>query len=71
MKVLAVNAEQQTVLERALGLYLGPLSRTLVRKEVARQSSFDTLLQALAAHIDKPEERLKFMSTAKKLSGGH
>jgi len=70
MKVLAVNAEQQAVLERALGQYLGPLAKTLVRREVARQPSFNTLLQALAEHIDKPDERARFLAVAGKLSGG-
>jgi serine/threonine protein kinase len=69
MKVLAVNAEQQAVLERTLGLYLGPLAKTLVRREVARQLTFNTLLQALADHIDKPDERAKFLANASKLSG--
>jgi hypothetical protein len=67
MKILAVNAEQQAALERALSKYLGPLSKTLVRREVARQISFSTLLQALAAHIDKPEERARFLSVVNKL----
>ncbi len=67
MKILAVNAEQQAVLEKALSQYLGPLSKTLVRREVARQLSFNTLLQALAAHIDKPEERARFLAIANKL----
>ncbi len=70
MRVLAVNAEQQAVLERALGQYLGPLAKTLVRREVARQLTFNTLLQALAEHIDKPDERAKFITSVKKLVGG-
>jgi hypothetical protein len=70
MKVLAVNAEQQAVLEKALGQYLGPLAKTLVRREVARQLTFNTLLQALADHIDKPDEKAKFIASGKKLSGG-
>jgi serine/threonine protein kinase len=70
MKVLAVNAEQQAALERTLGQYLGPLAKTLVRREVARQLTFNTLLQALADHIDKPDEKAKFIANAKKLSGG-
>ncbi len=69
MKVLAVNAEQQAVLEKALGQYLGPLAKTLVRREVARQLSFNTLLQALADHIDKPDEKAKFLASGKKVSG--
>ncbi len=67
MRILAVNAEQQAVLERALGQYLGPLAKTLVRREVARQLTFNTLLQALAEHIDKPEERARFLAIANKL----
>nr|WP_295772160.1 protein kinase [Rhodoferax sp.] len=70
MKVLAVNAEQQAALEKALGQYLGPLAKTLVRREVARQLTFNTLLQALADHIDKPDEKAKFIANAKKLVGG-
>ncbi len=70
MRVLAVNAEQQAVLEKALGQYLGPLAKTLVRREVARQLTFNTLLQALADHIDKPDEKAKFIANGKKLSGG-
>ena len=66
---LTVNAEQQAVLERALGMYLGPLAKTLVRREVARQLTFNTLLQALTDHIDKPDEKAKFLATANKLSG--
>jgi len=69
MRVLAVNAEQQAALEKALSQYLGPLSKTLVRREVARQLTFNTLLQALAEHIDKPDERAKFVAAAKKLNG--
>lgn len=69
MKVLTVNAEQQAVLEKALGQYLGPLARTLVRRELARQLSFNTLLQALADHIDKPDEKTKFLASCGRVFG--
>ncbi len=70
MRALTVNAEQQAALERALGQYLGPLAKMLVRREVARQLTFNALLQALAEHIDKPDERTKFVASVKKLVGG-
>ena len=57
-------------LERALSQFIGPLSRTLVRREAARQTGWDALLQALASQIDKPEDRQRFLAAARK-AGGH
>ena len=65
------SAELQTQLERALSLYIGPLAKTLVRKESGRQPAFSTLVQALAQHIDKAEDRAKFVAAVKKLHTGH
>ncbi len=67
LKVHTFSAEQQTQLERALSQYIGPLSKTLVRKEANRQPTFADLLQALALHIDKAEDRARFISAAGKL----
>ena len=50
--------------ERALSQYIGPLARTLVRREAARQVEWPALVQALALHIDKPEDRQRFTSAA-------
>jgi serine/threonine protein kinase len=60
---------QQTQLERALSQHIGPLAKTLVRKEMARQTQWSSLLQALAQHIDKPEDRAKFVASASKIAG--
>ena len=62
-----IGAEQQAQLERALSLHIGPLAKTLVRKEMARQTQWSELLQALARHIDKPDDRAKFLSASGKL----
>ncbi|APW43573.1 protein kinase domain-containing protein [Rhodoferax saidenbachensis] len=67
LKVHTFSAEQQAQLERALSQYIGPLSKTLVRKEANRQPTFTDLLQALALHIDKAEDRARFVSAASKL----
>lgn len=56
-------------LERALSQYIGPLSRTLVRREAARQTEWGALLQALAGQIDKPEDRQRFLTAAGKVRG--
>jgi serine/threonine protein kinase len=62
-----VSAEQQSQLERALSQHIGPLSKTLVRKEASRHADWSDLLQALAMHIDKPEDRALFLASAKKI----
>ncbi|MGH8830658.1 MAG: protein kinase domain-containing protein [Polaromonas sp.] len=64
------SAEQQALLERALSQLIGPLSKTLVRKEAARQPTFSAQLQALALHIDKPDDRARFLAAAQKLQNG-
>ena len=64
------SAELQAQLERALSLHIGPLAKTLVRKEAGRQPAFSALLEALAQHIDKADDRAKFVATAKKLQAG-
>jgi hypothetical protein len=71
LKLLALDAEQQAGLERSLGQYIGPLSKTLIRKEIARESNVDALLQALARHIDKATDREKFLESAKRILVRH
>jgi hypothetical protein len=55
-------------LERALSQHIGPLARTLVRREAAKHHDWAALLQALAQQIDKPEDRQRFLSAAIKLA---
>ncbi len=65
------SEEQQAQVVRALSQYIGPLSKTLVRKEAARQANFHDLLHALSLHIDKADERARFLSAAAKLQSRH
>ncbi len=51
-------------LERALSQHIGPLARTLVRREAVRHQEWSALLQALAQQIDKPEDRQRFLAAA-------
>ncbi|SDM35134.1 protein kinase [Polaromonas sp. JS666] len=61
------SAELQSQLERMLSLYIGPLAKTLVRKESARHTTLGGLAKALALQIDKPDDRAKFLAAAQKL----
>jgi serine/threonine protein kinase len=65
LKVHTFSAEQQALLERALMQHIGPLAKTLVRKEAARQISLEALVQALALQIDKPDDRQKFLNASR------
>lgn len=67
MNVQHFSAELQAQLERLLSLCIGPLAKTLVRRESARQTSLGALAQALAQQIDKPDDRAKFLAAAQKL----
>jgi len=61
------SAELQAQLERMLSLYIGPLAKTLVRREAARHTGLGNLAKALALQIDKPDDRARFLAAAQKL----
>lgn len=65
-QVSVFSAEQQAMLERALSQYVGPLAKTLVRREAARHDNLAALVAALARHIDQPDEQAKFLSAVHK-----
>ena len=54
-------------LERALSQFIGPLAKMIVKKEVARHTALETLLQSLAAEIDQPADRAGFLAAMQKL----
>lgn len=58
---------QLAQLERALSQFIGPLAKMIVKKEVARHTALETLLQALAAEIDRPADRASFLAAMQKL----
>ncbi len=61
------SPEQLTQVERALSQCIGPLARMILKKEVTRHSALPTLLLALAAEIDRPADREKFLAATQKL----
>ncbi len=58
-----VTPEHLAQFERALSLHIGPMARMIVKKEASRYPGYEDLLQALALHLDRPDERTKFLST--------
>jgi hypothetical protein len=58
---------QLAQLERALSQFIGPLAKMIVKKEVARHTALETLLQALAVEIDRPADRASFLAAMQKL----
>jgi hypothetical protein len=68
VKVHTFSAEVQTQLERALSQHIGPLAKTLVRKEAARQPHWNALLQALAQQVDDDHDRAQFLSAANRIA---
>ncbi|MFN4361679.1 MAG: protein kinase domain-containing protein [Hylemonella sp.] len=57
---------QLEVLERTLSQHIGPLARTLVRREAAKHQDWNALVQALALEIDKAADRQRFLSAVGK-----
>lgn len=64
-----LNPDQVGAIEKALSLYIGPLARTLVRKESTRHADATSVIQALARHIDRPGDQTLFLQAANKALG--
>jgi serine/threonine protein kinase len=65
----SLSADQVSAIEKALSQHIGPLARTLVRKEAARHPHASAVLQALAKHIDREADQVKFLQVANKVLG--
>ena len=51
-------------IEKLFARHIGPMARVLVRREARSADSPESLCRALAGHIDKPAERLRFLNDA-------
>ena len=56
--------EELARIEKLFARHIGPMARVLVRRESRSANSPETLCRALASHIDKDAERLRFMADA-------
>jgi serine/threonine-protein kinase len=57
----AATADELAVIEVALSRHIGPMGRVLARKEAVRHTSLREYVNALAATIDRSEQRDVFM----------
>lgn len=58
--------DQLVHVEKALSQFIGPLARMIVKREVARHTSMEALIKALATEVDRPDDRAKFLAAAHK-----
>lgn len=62
--VSVIPDAELTRVEQLFARYIGPMAKVLVRRESRTANSVDTLCRALASHIDKDADRLRFMADA-------
>ncbi len=61
-----LGPDELAALELALGKFIGPMARIVVKKEMARSAGVKELLQALTGHIDQVAQRDDFLQAARK-----
>jgi serine/threonine protein kinase len=61
-----LSPEELLGVEQALGRFIGPMARIVLKKEAARGGSLKELVAALAANIDQQGQRDEFMQACKK-----
>ena len=59
-----ISDELLAQIEKLFARHIGPMARVLVRREARSADSPESLCRALASHIDKPAERLRFLNDA-------
>lgn len=56
------DAGMLTTLERALASFVGPLAKMLVKQAAAKSVDYNTLVGAVAQHLQSDDERAQFMA---------
>ena len=66
LKRLRRGAGRRTLarVETLFARYIGPMAKVLVKREAKGVDSVEALCRALAGHIDKPADRLRFLADA-------
>lgn len=63
---LDLPPEEQAAIEQTLSKYIGPMARMLVKREVARCTTFRDLVAAVAATVDNQAQREDFIKALHK-----
>jgi len=62
----ALDPSALGVIERNLALSIGPIASVLVRNAASRATSLETLIALLAAEIDSPQDRSRFVEACRR-----
>lgn len=60
------DADMLSSVERALASFVGPLAKMLVKQAAAKSADLDTLIGAVAQHLQNDDERLRFKAKVMK-----
>jgi hypothetical protein len=63
---LELEQEEFAAIEQHLSKYIGPMARMLARKEASRIANFNEFIDAVAANIDKAEQREQFLHAVRR-----
>jgi serine/threonine protein kinase len=61
-----MSPEELAAIEVALSKFIGPMARIVVRKEAVRAQNFNALVAAVAANVDKKDQRDAFVAALHK-----
>ena len=65
-RMLDLTADEFQAVEQALGKFIGPMARIVVKKEAGRTSGVKEFVTALAGNIDQTSQREEFLKAAHK-----
>ena len=63
---LELAEDEIALVEQALSRFIGPMARMLVRRQTARNSTFNEFVEAIAGNIDQPQQRAVFIQTVRR-----
>jgi serine/threonine protein kinase len=65
-RTLDIPPDELTAIEHALSKHIGPMAKMLVKREYARSSDVKSFVEAIAANVDKADQREAFMETLRR-----
>ncbi len=62
----AISSEELATIELALGKFIGPIAKVLIRKKAGHCTSFKEFIATIAQTIDRPDQRELFIQSLKR-----
>lgn len=63
---LELAEDELVLIEQTLSRFIGPMARMLVRRQTGRSLTFSEFVEAIAGHIDQPQQREIFIQTVRR-----